>query len=190
MAWNPYLDYTLNSDVNARQWAVLPLSYTASSTCAECHADQQARLTSASHEGIGCQSCHGAAPRARRGGRARPTAPRSRSRVPDGRGLRPLPLGGRRAGPPSFRQIVPGQHYVSSCLECHDPHTGIANRPPVVLHPLEDLPPCLTCHGPEGFKARNQRHPAGSEDDDRCLECHAAGRGPAEREDAHPQVSP
>ena len=60
MAWNPYLDYTLNSDVNARQWAVLPLSYTASSTCAECHADQQTRLTSATHEGIGCQSCHGA----------------------------------------------------------------------------------------------------------------------------------
>ena len=60
MAWNPYLDYTLNSDVNARQWAVLPLSYTASSTCAECHAEQQAHLTSASHEGIGCQSCHGA----------------------------------------------------------------------------------------------------------------------------------
>ena len=52
MAWNPYLDYSLNADVNARQWAVLPLSYTASSTCAECHADQQARLASATHEGI------------------------------------------------------------------------------------------------------------------------------------------
>ena len=84
----------------------------------------------------------------------------------------------RPAGRPRRQTIVPGTHYVSSCLECHDPHTGIANRPPVVLHPLENLPPCLTCHGPDGFKARNQRHPAGTEDDNRCLECHAAGRGP------------
>jgi len=50
----------------------------------------------------------------------------------------------------------------------------------VVRHPLDKLPPCLTCHGPEGFKARNQRHPAGTSDDKPCLDCHAAGRGPAD----------
>ena len=94
-------------------------------------------------------------------------------------------LGGRVKG-----ELVADGLHPQLCDGFADPHTGVANRPPVVLHPLEDLPPCLTCHGPDGFKARNQRHPAGSEDDDRCLECHAAGRGPAEREDAHPQVSP
>jgi hypothetical protein len=188
MAWNPYLDYTLNADVNARQWAVLPLSYTASSTCARCHAEQQDHLASASHEGIGCQSCHGALlEHAEAGDKA--TSEQVAVRVPEDEVCLRCHTAatGRPAG---FRQIVPGQHYVSSCLECHDPHTAIANRPPVVLHPLADLPPCLTCHGPDGFKARNQRHPEGSEDDQRCLECHAAGRGPAEREDAQPQVSP
>jgi hypothetical protein len=188
MAWNPYVDYALNSDVNARQWAALPLSYTASSTCAKCHEEQQAHLTSASHKGIGCQSCHGALlEHAEAGDKA--TREQVAVRVPEDEVCVRChtAAAGRPAG---FRQIVAGQHYVSSCLQCHDPHTGIANRPPVVLHPLEDLPPCLTCHGPDGFKARNQRHPEGSEDDQRCLECHAAGRGPAEREDAQPQVSP
>jgi hypothetical protein len=188
MAWNPYVDYTLNSDVNARQWAALPLSYTASSTCAKCHAEQQAHLTSASHKGIGCQSCHGALlEHAEAGDKA--TGEQVAVRVPEDEVC--LRCHTAATGHPAgFRQIVPGQHYVSSCLQCHDPHTGIANRPPVVLHPLEGLPPCLTCHGPDGFKARNQRHPEGSADDQRCLECHAAGRGPAEREDAQPQVSP
>ena len=87
------------------------------------------------------------------------------------------------AGPTGFRQITPGSTTSSSCLECHDPHTGIANRPPEVLHPLDDLPACLTCHGPDGFKARNQRHPAGSEDDERCMACHGPGRGP--KDDGH-----
>jgi hypothetical protein len=188
MAWNPYLEYTLNSDVNARQWAALPLSYTASSACAGCHAGQQAHLKSATHAGIGCQSCHGALLDHSASGNEAVSAQVPVARPEDEVCVRCHSAATGR--PAEFRQIVPSQHYVASCLECHDPHTGIANRPPVVLHPLEDLPPCLTCHGTDGFKARNQRHPAGSEDDDRCLECHAAGRGPAEREDAHPKVSP
>lgn len=188
MAWNPYLDYTLNSDVNARQWAVLPLSYTDSSTCAKCHAEQQADLTSATHVGIGCQSCHGALLEHAEAGDEAVSAQVPVAVPEDEVCVRCHSAATGR--PAEFLQIVPTQHYVAPCLDCHDPHTGVANRPPVVLHPLEDLPPCLTCHGPEGFKARNQRHPTGPEDDGRCLECHAAGRGPAEREDAHPQVSP
>ena len=186
MAWNPYLDYTLNPDVNAKQWAALPLSFTASSTCQECHADQQARLTAFTHVGIGCQSCHGPLlEHAEAGDKA--TSDQVAVRVPtDEVCVRCHAASTGR--PAEFRQITPGLHYVSSCLECHDPHTGIANRPPVVRHPLDDLPPCLTCHGPEGFKARNQRHPTGSEDDNRCLECHADGRGP--EDDRQIQVSP
>jgi hypothetical protein len=190
MAWNPYLEYSLDSTVNARQWAALPLSFTSSSTCAECHGVEDARLASATHAGIGCQSCHGALlEHAEAGNKA--TSEQVGVRVPtDDVCVRCHSKAvGRPAG---FRQVQLGQHYVSSCLECHDPHTGIANRPPIVRHPLQDLPPCLTCHGPEGFKARNQRHPAGSEDDKRCLECHLEGRGPAApgEDDASPEVSP
>ncbi len=178
VAWNPYLDYTVNTDTNARQWATRPLSYASSAVCGSCHGTEQIRLVSTAHEAIGCQSCHGALAEHVEAGRGT-TSESVAVRVPtDEVCVRcHSQATGRPAG---IRQIVPGQHYVSSCLECHEPHAGTANRPPVVLHPLEDLPPCLTCHGPEGFKARNQRHPDGSVEDGRCLECHAAGRGPVE----------
>jgi predicted CXXCH cytochrome family protein len=190
MAWNPYLQYTLNTDVNAKQWAALPLSFTSSKTCQQCHESQQAKLTSASHAGIGCQSCHGALlEHAEAGDKA--TSDQVAVRVPTDEVC--VRCHSQAVGRPAgFRQITPGSHYVSQCLECHNPHTGLANRPPVVRHPLDNLPVCLTCHGPEGFKTRNQRHPAGTEDDKRCLACHAAGRGPDEDgdDDASSQVSP
>jgi hypothetical protein len=80
--------------------------------------------------------------------------------------------------PSTLKQIVPAQHDVSQCLQCRDPHSSIANRPPVVLHPLYNLTNCLTCHGPEGFKARNHRHPSGDLTVKERLDCHAARRGP------------
>jgi hypothetical protein len=177
MAWSPYLDFNLNRDVNARHWAGLGLSFASSSTCARCHATEGTRLASRSHAGIGCQSCHGAL--------------LEHTLESQGTGSQGVTIAvptdvvcvrchvqatGRPAG---LRGIIPAEHYVSTCLACHDPHTAIANRPPVVQHPLDKLPACLTCHGPEGFKARNVRHPAGSSDDKPCLDCHAAGRGPA-----------
>jgi hypothetical protein len=190
MAWNPYLEYSLNAEINAKQWAVLPLSFTSSSTCQECHEAQQARLTSATHTGIGCQSCHGPLiEHAAAGDEA--TSEQVAVRVPVDEVC--IKCHSKAVGrPEGLLQVTPGAHYVTQCLECHDPHTGIANRPPIVVHPLTDLPPCLTCHGPEGFKTRNQRHPAGSEDDKRCLECHAEGRGPEEvgESDASPTVTP
>jgi hypothetical protein len=50
------------------------------------------------------------------------------------------------------------------------------------MHPLANLPECIVCHGPEGFKARNIRHPDEATDDVSCLECHAKGRGPLKEE--------
>jgi hypothetical protein len=83
----------------------------------------------------------------------------------------------------SLKTINPYQHYKPVCLECHDPHTTDATRPPIVMHPLDDLPPCVTCHGPEGFKARNLRHPDATTEDAACLECHGRNRGPARDDD-------
>lgn len=187
MAWNPYLEYTLDRDVNARQWAALDLAYTTSSTCAECHEPQQVRLVAFTHDGIGCQSCHGPLlEHAQAGDEA--TSEQVGVPVPEDEvciRCHSAALG----RPQGLRQIIQGQHYVAECLECHDPHTGVANRPPVVLHPLDDLPPCLTCHGGDGFKARNQRHPVGTEDDVRCMECHGPGRGPADDDDGDDDAS-
>lgn len=177
MAWSPYLDFSLHRDADAKRTATLELTFASSSTCAECHVPQAEKLVSKSHVGIGCQSCHGALLEHTLESES-PGADTVRIAVPtDEVCVRcHVQAIGR---PEGLRGILPTEHYVSTCIACHDPHTGVANRPPVVEHPLEKLPSCVVCHGPEGFKHRNQRHPAGTSDDKPCLDCHAPGRGPA-----------
>jgi hypothetical protein len=186
MAWNPYLDFALHRDSNAKQWATLDMTFADSSVCAKCHLAEASRLASNAHAGIGCQSCHGALL-----GHAEAGENASRSdvqiKVPtDEVCVRCHAAAEGR--PADLKTIVPADHYVGQCLQCHDPHTAFADHPPVVSHPLDNLPPCLTCHGPDGFKARSQRHPTGLLTDQECLECHSAGRGPGQL--TLPSVSP
>jgi cytochrome c553 len=177
MAWSPYLEFSLQRDADARSWAALDTTFASSSTCGRCHEAEAAKAVSRSHEGIGCQSCHGPLDAHVEAGDAADSATVEVAVPTDGVCVRCHAQADGR--PATLRQIVPSAHYVSVCLQCHDPHTGVANPPPVVLHPLDNLPPCLTCHGPE-VQARNQRHPSGSADDKPCLDCHAPGRGPGE----------
>lgn len=178
MAWSPYVESVVRPDANPRALAALELSYGDAAMCQRCHEPEFAKAASGSHDGIGCESCHGAlyehavASPGVTESAAAPAVPTDELCV-----RCHTSAAGR---PTSVRQVVPADHYVAECLQCHDPHTGISRRPPIVLHTLVDLPPCVTCHGPEGFKARNQRHPdvAG---DEPCLACHAPGRGPEDK---------
>ncbi len=176
MAWNPYLDFALHRDSNAKQWATLDMSFASSSVCATCHTTEATKLASDSHSGIGCQSCHGALLAHVEAGQNASKADVLIKVPTDEVCIRCHAAAEGR--PADFKTIVPADHYVGQCLQCHDPHTTAAQHPPVVSHPLDNLPPCLTCHGPDGFKARNERHPSGLLTDQECLECHAAGRGP------------
>ena len=169
-------EYGFRPDVNSAAWRALQPAYGEVALCARCHETQYARLTSATHAGIGCESCHGpqgdhalASPGTAEAG-FDVAVPTDELCVKCH-----VAVEGRPAG---FRQIVPADHYTTACLACHDPHTAISRRPPVVAHPLGNLPPCITCHGPDGFKARSQRHPIVAADDPTCLACHQAGRGP------------
>jgi len=176
MAWNPYFDFALHRDSNAKQWATLEMNFADSSVCIKCHLPEASRLASHTHSTIGCQSCHGAL-------LAHVEAGENASKADV---LIKVPTdevcvrchAAAEGRPAEFKTIVPANHYVGQCLQCHDPHTDFAQHPPVVSHPLENLPTCLTCHGPDGFKARNLRHPAGLLTDQECLKCHEAGRGP------------
>lgn len=171
-----YAEYGSHPAVNASVWRALTPAYGDVTLCMTCHLAEYRKLTSATHAGIGCESCHGPL-----GAHAlaRPGTPEAQVKVavPTQEVCTKCHVAavGR---PANFRQIVPANHYISACLACHDPHTGISRRPPVVQHALDLLPPCVTCHGPDGFKARNQRHPAVSSDDRVCLACHLPGRGP------------
>lgn len=171
-------EYGFRPERDAATWRALTPAYGDISLCARCHATEYGKLTSASHAGIGCESCHGPL-----GSHALASPGTAEAKVAvavptDAVCVKcHVAAVGRPAG---FRQIVPADHYTPLCLECHDPHTGISRRPPIVQHPLDRLPPCVTCHGPDGFKARDQRHPTVSNDDKVCLSCHLAGRGPTD----------
>jgi hypothetical protein len=180
MAWNPYVEYSLDRDVYAVRWASLDETFANAGTCAKCHQQQAARATTASHEGMGCQSCHGALSSHVLAGDRADASTVSMALPSDELCLKcHVQTDGRPAG---LRQIVPTDHYTADCLACHDPHSGVSNPPPIVEHPLDNLPPCMTCHGPEGFKTRNQRHPVVDTNDKACLSCHLEGRGPREDE--------
>ena len=176
MAWSPYLTFSLDRESDARSWAAIDPTFAGAGLCVTCHETEARRASAAAHAGISCESCHWALEAHVLAGEE-DAAETVTIAVPgdDVCSRCHLQAIGRPAG---FREIVLSDHYVPVCLQCHDPHTGLANRPPIVEHTLDHLPPCLTCHGPEGFKARNQRHPAGSTDDQPCLDCHAPGRGP------------
>lgn len=171
-----YASFGFRPVAGARAWAELKPAFAQASSCASCHPVEYARETTAKHQGIGCESCHG--PLLAHVG-ARPGTPEADVGVAVPTDAVCIRCHAAATGRPGdLRQITVGQHYISACLVCHDPHTSVAARPPVVLHPLTSLPPCVTCHGPDGFKARNQRHPVVSTDDSVCLSCHAKGRGP------------
>jgi hypothetical protein len=170
--------YAFRPAANETAWRGLTPAFGDVTECAGCHTLEYGRLTSATHAGIGCESCHGPLGQHALASPGTPEAKVSVVVPTDEVCVKcHVAATGRPAG---FRQIVPTDHYVSECLQCHDPHTGVSRRPPVVQHTLERLPPCVTCHGPEGFKARNQRHPTTATDDTVCLSCHLPGRGPAD----------
>ena len=90
--------------------------------------------------------------RARRGGRQGRQRPGRRCRVPDRRGLRPLPHRGRPADRRSSARSCPAsttsRRASSATTRTRASPTGRRS----CSHPLEDLPPCLTCHGPGRFQ--------------------------------------
>lgn len=178
VAWSPYLESVVRPDSNARTWAALEPTYAEAGLCADCHGTEARKAATARHAGIGCESCHGALLEHSLASQGTPELTAELATPTDEVCVRCH--AGAVGRPEGLRQIVPAEHYVAECLQCHDPHTAISRRPPIVLHSLEKLPPCVTCHGPEGFKARNQRHPEVTSDEP-CLDCHAPGRGPEGR---------
>lgn len=139
--------------------------------CARCHSTEGDRLHSAQHANIGCQSCHGALAEHEEhptiGVKTPPSSVCTKCHIKVD------------AQPDALHAVVLSEHYVATCLACHDPHTSQAKRPPVIGHPTKGIPTCITCHGPASFKARTIRHPdVTGEADSRCLECHKAGSGP------------
>jgi hypothetical protein len=180
MAWSPYVTYDLDRESNARGWAHYELAFAGTGTCAACHEPQVKTIAAKPHATVACESCHAAlADHATEAA----SSPATLSELEAPSDAACIACHADSAGRPAgFPVVDQWQHYKPVCLECHDPHTTAATRPPAVMHPLANLPECIVCHGAEGFKARNIRHPDEATDDVSCLECHARGRGPEEDE--------
>ena len=165
----PYLEVTLHPERNAQALAGLELTYAGVATCTACHEPEVTRLVTSRHAEIGCESCHGAL-----------NSHAMSSPGPEADYLIETPSAelcvrcheqttGR---PESFAQVEVADHYIDTCLACHNPHSGVSMKPPVVMHPIDGLPTCITCHADGAFKAREIRHPQASEDDAACIACH------------------
>jgi hypothetical protein len=160
------------TDASALAWADRPEIY-AINDCRECHEAQVATVSEADHADLICETCHlptvshpGPVPGVVQALDTESSAVCATCHAKAaGRSIR-------------FPQVDPAAHYTGPvCLQCHDPHTGVADTPPDVTHPLAKLPDCTTCHAPEGLK----RFPAGHQlaADSVCLGCHrTTGRVP------------
>ena len=139
--------------------------------CSRCHTEEHALLISDEHSNIGCQSCHGSLAE-------HDANPEIAVDIPNSKVCARCHV--KTIGQPSaFHTIIPAKHYVATCLACHNPHSTQAKHPPIVSHPIKNLPKCITCHGPEKFRRPSLRHPdVTAQEDKLCLECHKSGSGP------------
>lgn len=159
---------------NARAWAALEPQHVGQATCAACHEPEVTAQDASIHVNVACEGCHG--PAAEHA--ASDEAARTASLVQPRSDICVTCHGEAIGRPASIATVDPATHYSGgACLRCHDPHSITASRPPVVSHPLVDLPACTTCHAPDGLK----RIPTGHElvRDAVCLSCHgklASGR--------------
>jgi hypothetical protein len=160
------------TNASALGWADRPEIY-AINDCRECHQAQAATVAEADHADLICETCH------------LPTVPHPgpvpgvvQALVTESSAVCATCHAKAAGRSIQFPQVDPGGHYTGAvCLQCHDPHTAVADSPPEVTHPLTKLPDCTTCHAPEGLK----RFPSGHQlaPDVVCLGCHrTTGRVP------------
>jgi hypothetical protein len=156
--------------LDTRTWAVRTPDYSGS-TCASCHPDQAETQAAGPHRPVACEVCHGP-----QGDHPRTASGTVASMAISGSSVC-LTCHALTAGRPTgYPQVDPATHYsANDCLRCHEGHAVYAVAPPDVTHPLALLPPCTTCHAPNGLT----KLPAGHEmvADAVCLSCHAVPTG-------------
>lgn len=174
-AMTVYAQYgAVRNGPNALAWGGLEPRFAGAAACTSCHRDQATVQDASAHVNVSCEDCHG--PGAAHG--VSDTTARTVAMRGPGADVCVTCHATTPGRPASFPQIDPARHYSGGvCLRCHDPHSISAVRPPVVTHPLNDLPICTTCHAPDGLK----QIPKGHElvPDATCLACHstiASGR--------------
>lgn len=185
-----------NVKENVEEWASLPIQYTGTAVCTNCHTDKYSLWTKGVHQTVSCENCHGPAKAHLETG-----APEA---LDTSRGLCALCHAQLISRPSDFPQVdMKTMGGDAACVTCHDPHDPRAGMPAQVPHtleertdcqschashePFEKIPPqlphtlegrteCLSCHGPTEFRGATLPHPPHSlEGRSDCLLCHQIG---------------
>ena len=158
----------VRNEPNARAWAALVPQHVGQTLCADCHAAEAIGQDTSIHVNVSCEDCHGPG----QGHATGTDAARTVALVKPDSAICVRCHGATAGRPAGFPIVNPASHYSGGpCLRCHDPHTIVATRPPIVSHPLADLPECTTCHAPDGLKKVPVGHTIVA--DAICLSCHA-----------------
>jgi len=151
---------------NAREWAILEVSYVGASLCKDCHAEKHGEWRASSHRTVNCETCHGPAQAHLQEGA--PLSTTSSNALCE---LCHAEILGR---PSDFAQVNPEEHAgPSPCIQCHNPHSPAVAKPPAVPHPLEGRSNCPACHGLKGWKPFPRDHAGRASET--CLNCHSPG---------------
>ena len=164
-----YDQYGYHFERNTVTWALRTPVYAMPTTCRACHVAEQATVAAAAHSVVACEACHGPLDAHVAAGAAADSASVPVPRPPSETCVTcHEKVEGRPADMPQVDLAV---HYsTASCLQCHDAHTAVAEPPPLVPHPLANLPACTVCHGFEGLNPMPRTHQDSA--DDVCLGCH------------------
>lgn len=113
--------------------AAEPVKYAGRDACTMCHEEVAAAHSTARHQTLACETCHGpAAEHVDTGGESKPQVPRTRDFCPQCHGY-------DLARPTGFPQIDPVMHNpMKPCVACHDPHEPVPPHVPTS---------CGACHG-------------------------------------------
>lgn len=166
-----YTQYgAVKNEPNAEAWAGLIPAFAGQASCTECHEPEAGAQDASAHVNVSCESCHGPAAAHAASEEAAETIELEKPDADICITCHAV-TGGR---PTTISQVDPASHFSGDdCFRCHDPHSILAVRPPLVTHPMAKLPECTTCHSPDGLK----EIPSGHElvTDSVCLSCHARG---------------
>jgi hypothetical protein len=183
------------AEVNAKEWASLPIQYIGSAVCVDCHQNKYTIWQQGNHRTVACESCHGPGRDHTKTGETPTIIPsrefcgRCHSRLIS----RPVgfsqvdmkDMGGdevcvvchdphepRQGMPPEITHDLEGR---TNCQTCHGSHESVVMLPPQIPHPLDGRTECESCHGPHSDGQEVElRIPHSLEGRSDCLLCHNA----------------
>ncbi len=164
-----YYQYGFHPERNTAAWSSLQPRFAGTTTgaCASCHGTESAHVAAREHAGVSCESCHG--PMA--GHELAGAVTRYEITEPASKQLCSACHEAVEGRPTTIAQVVTSAHYApGTCVECHDPHSTVPREVPKIVHPLDKLPDCKTCHGPGGLEAVPATHPFYA--NEQCRSCH------------------